>query len=226
MSVPFAGKLFTFPEPDGAEVPLLGWGNQFEAVFETLDGYTVAIDPRPATTTTPTLSDDQTTLLPTGPRVGPVAAATSTATAPPRDPAPRSACAGGGGPRRTVPSSAAGSSGGASAGRPHAPPPPRAPSLLSRRSRPPSVTSRGLCLLIQFPDVPGTITQQEVDHFCNQAGYTGFGNNGSVHDYFLEVSDGKLRYRNVVTAYYTASQHNAVVLHRPGHPLRHAGRGS
>jgi len=65
----------------------------------------------------------------------------------------------------------------------------------------------GLCLLVQFPDVPGTITQQQVSDFCNLAGYSGFGNNGSVRDYFLEVSEGKLRYRNVVTAYYTA-QHN------------------
>ena len=62
----------------------------------------------------------------------------------------------------------------------------------------------GLCLLIQFPDVPGTITRDEVDNFCNKTGYTGFGNTGSVYDYFLEVSSGKLRYKNVVTPYYTA----------------------
>ena len=67
----------------------------------------------------------------------------------------------------------------------------------------------GLCILVQFPDVPGTITRQQVDNFCNQAGYTGFGNNGSVRDYFLEISEGKLRYRNVVTAYYTAQQNRA-----------------
>ncbi|HJQ56482.1 MAG TPA: M6 family metalloprotease domain-containing protein [Vineibacter sp.] len=64
-----------------------------------------------------------------------------------------------------------------------------------------------MCLLIQFPDVVGTISQQEVDNFCNQAGYSGFGNNGSVYDYFLNVSDSRLRYKNAVTAYYTA-QHS------------------
>ena len=67
----------------------------------------------------------------------------------------------------------------------------------------------GLCILVQFPDVPGTITRQQVDNFCNQVGYSGFGNNGSVRDYFLEISEGKLRYRNVVTAYYTAQQNRA-----------------
>jgi M6 family metalloprotease-like protein len=62
----------------------------------------------------------------------------------------------------------------------------------------------GLCLLIQFPDVPGTISQAEVDRFCNQNSYNGFGNNGSVRDYFHDVSGGRLDYRNLVTPYYTA----------------------
>src|SRR5262249_40406770 len=62
----------------------------------------------------------------------------------------------------------------------------------------------GLCLLVQFPDVPGTIGREEVDDFCNQPGYIGFGNNGSVYDYFLEGSGGRLRYKNLVTPYYTA----------------------
>jgi hypothetical protein len=43
-----------------------------------------------------------------------------------------------------------------------------------------------------------------VDDFCNKPGYTGFGNNGSVYDYFLEISGGRLRYKNLVTPYYTA----------------------
>ena len=41
MASPFVGEIFTFVNPDGSEVTLRGWGNQFEAVFETLDGYTV-----------------------------------------------------------------------------------------------------------------------------------------------------------------------------------------
>ena len=64
----------------------------------------------------------------------------------------------------------------------------------------------GLCLLIDFSDVPGTILRDEVERFCNQVGYSGFGNNGSVHDYFLENSFGRLRYTNVVTPYYRAKQ--------------------
>ena len=67
----------------------------------------------------------------------------------------------------------------------------------------------GLCVLVQFPDVPGTIASAEVDNYYNQAGYTGFGNNGSVRDYFFDVSDGNLTYTNVVTAYVTAANNRA-----------------
>ncbi|MFA6186761.1 MAG: M6 family metalloprotease domain-containing protein [Phycisphaerae bacterium] len=65
----------------------------------------------------------------------------------------------------------------------------------------------GLTLLIQFPDVSATISQADIDNYCNQVGYTGYGNNGSVRDYFYDVSNGNLTYTNYVTAYYTA-QHN------------------
>jgi M6 family metalloprotease-like protein len=62
----------------------------------------------------------------------------------------------------------------------------------------------GLCLLIRFPDVPSTISQTQVDEYCNKTGYNGFENNGSVYDYFLDNSNGKLRYTTIVAPYYTA----------------------
>jgi hypothetical protein len=64
----------------------------------------------------------------------------------------------------------------------------------------------GLCLLIDFPDVPGTIDRDEVEAYCNRPGYNGFGNAGSVYDYFLDNSLGRLRYTTVVAPYYTARQ--------------------
>lgn len=64
---------------------------------------------------------------------------------------------------------------------------------------------RGLCLLIDFPDERGIFTPSEVERFCNQIGYREYGNNGSIHDYFYDVSDGMLVYTNDVTStYYTA----------------------
>ena len=66
----------------------------------------------------------------------------------------------------------------------------------------PTIGSKvGLCLLIDFDDDPATITQAEIQSFCNGTNYTGFGNNGSIREYFADASGGKLDYRNVVTAY-------------------------
>ncbi|MGH2271482.1 LamG-like jellyroll fold domain-containing protein, partial [Anaerohalosphaeraceae bacterium U12dextr] len=62
----------------------------------------------------------------------------------------------------------------------------------------------GLTILIDFSDQPATISQAEIEKYCNQPGYTGFSNAGSVYDYFYDVSNGKLQYTNYVTAYYRA----------------------
>lgn len=62
----------------------------------------------------------------------------------------------------------------------------------------------GLTIPIQFPDVTGTITPAEIEDFCNLVGYSGYDNNGSVRDYFYDVSNRNLEYTNYVTEYYTA----------------------
>ncbi len=62
----------------------------------------------------------------------------------------------------------------------------------------------GLTLLIDFSDQVGTIPQSEIDNFCNQVGYSGYSNNGSVRDYFYDVSGEVMIYENHVTAYYRA----------------------
>ena len=45
MAVRFDGQVFTFSQPDGTPIQVRGWGDQYYAVFETLDGYTVAKNP-------------------------------------------------------------------------------------------------------------------------------------------------------------------------------------
>jgi M6 family metalloprotease-like protein len=69
-------------------------------------------------------------------------------------------------------------------------------------------TRRGITILIQFSDRPADVmhSQATVDAFCNQVGYNGFGNNGSVRDYFYDNSLGRLTYTSQVTAYITAPQ--------------------
>ena len=203
MSVPFRGKRFTFTQPDGSALDVVGWGDQHHATFETLNGYTVVEDPATGFYQYATVSPDGDDLVPTGGRprhVSPAAlgltpglrisaeAAKAKAMEPPGLPPGRSRWEE---RRRQFKESLRAAAAGPGLGL--APP---------QRQTVGSFT--GLCLLIQFPDVPGTITRQQVEDFCNMPGYTGFGNNGSVRDYFLEVSGGKLDYRNVVAPYYTA----------------------
>jgi M6 family metalloprotease-like protein len=208
MPVPFSGEEFTFYNPDGSEIRVRGWGDQFAAVFETLDGYTVVKDPESGFFHYAALSEDKASLVPSGTRVGErepqllnlpqhvrirADAAKAKAQAAQKATGVR--------PRwqqRRQQRRQQGASAESETEAEEAEPPLPAATVGNYV---------GLCLLIQFPDVPGTITQQEVTDYCNQPGYSNLGNNGSVRDYFFDVSDGKLNYTNVVTSYYTA-KHN------------------
>ncbi|MCX8094333.1 MAG: hypothetical protein N3E50_09250, partial [Candidatus Goldbacteria bacterium] len=61
---------------------------------------------------------------------------------------------------------------------------------------------KGLTILIEFPDERATIPRSEIENYLNQIGYTGFGNKGSIRDYFRDISSNKLDYINIVTDYY------------------------
>ena len=62
----------------------------------------------------------------------------------------------------------------------------------------------GLTICVDFSDEPETIPITEVDDYCNLTGYTGYGNNGSIYNYFYDVSGGNLEYTNIVVGYYRA----------------------
>ena len=66
MPVPFFGKEFAFVQPDGTTLRVRGWGDQEQAVFETLDGFTVVRDPVTGFYQYATVSDDGEDFLPTG----------------------------------------------------------------------------------------------------------------------------------------------------------------
>lgn len=200
MSFPFFGEEFTFTQPDGTRLAVRGWGDQNRAVFETLDGYTVTRDPVTGFYQYATVTPDRTELRPTGVRPGiadPEILGLRAGLRVSREAARAQAELGSGLPKprweirreRTK----------------------AVKRVMSEANILPAPPSRqtvgdfvGLCLLVQFPDVPGTIPQDEVDAFCNQEGYTGFGNQGSVFDYFFDNSVGKLRYNTIVAPYYTA----------------------
>ncbi len=206
MSTPFNNEEFTFTNPDGSTIQVRGSGNQYYAVFETLDGFTVVKDPDTGFYKYAQLSDDENQLLPTDAKVGEI------------DPQSLGLQ-----PHiRIRPDSAKQKALSAHQQQGE-------PSRWQVRRRQKKAQLRGimpttgpdalplatvttgnyvgLCILIRFPDVAETISQPEVSNFCNLSGYNGFGNNGSVRDYFYDNSRGKLTYTNVVTEYYMAA-HN------------------
>ncbi|KMQ52097.1 M6 family metalloprotease domain-containing protein [Chitinispirillum alkaliphilum] len=64
----------------------------------------------------------------------------------------------------------------------------------------------GLTILIDFPDQRSNVTRAQANNFHNQRGYNLDNNNGSVYDYWHDVSGGKLSYTNVVTDYVRVSR--------------------
>ena len=203
--MPFSGKRFTFHQPDGSALHVRGWGDQHYAVFETLNGFTVVRDPLTGFLEYADVTPDGEELRPSGARprlASPSAAGLEPGLRLSTRAAKARAMEGAGLPpgtsrweeRRRELKQAIRAVAAAPPGLALAPP---------RRETVGDFV--GLCLLIDFPDFPGTVPQAEVEAFCNQTQYSGFGNNGSVYDYFLESSGGKLRYTNIVTPYFTAS---------------------
>lgn len=202
--MPFTNRRFTLTQPDGSQFEALGTGNQHQATFTTPDGYVVVQDPVSGFFQyAEDVADGQP--LPSGVQAESVDPSRLGMTARAASPTEQ------GDVRRFV-----------SAGLP------RSRSRWQvRRERtltrglaalangeislaPPQRQTvgqfTGLCLLVQFPDMAGTVSRDEVERFCNQPGYAGFGNNGSVRDYFFDVSDGRLTYTNIVAPWYTAKK--------------------
>jgi M6 family metalloprotease-like protein len=196
-AAPFKTRI-SFTQPDGSVVKIDGRGDEFYAVFETLEGYTVVYDTALRAYCYARLSADGSELLSTG--------------APARDLIPAGIHL-----ERHLRISSESIRNQSS--RRHAKwetatgLPQRWQSLKAMAharedgplASPPSHTTTGtrvgLTLLIDFDSDPGTIKQAEIVKFCNGTNYTGYGNNGSIKQYFWDVSNGKLLYSNLVTAY-------------------------
>jgi M6 family metalloprotease-like protein len=197
MSMPMIGREMILTQPDGTTVPVRAWGNQHHAVFRTLDGYPV-IRNRATGYHEFAAVDAEYKLKSVGLRAGidrrPSSPQATTSFSPWQ--------------MQTMARSNAGLPEGTSRWRVRSERKRRraAGSVLDGlRAAPPSRETVGkfvgLCILVEFPDVRGTIDPKEVDRFLNSEGYTGFGNAGSVREYFRDVSQGKVEYTNIVTVY-------------------------
>jgi M6 family metalloprotease-like protein len=202
MASPFIGKTYIFTQPDGTKFEVRGWGDQHYAVFETLDGYTVVRNPSTGFFEIAQVSSDG-TILESAPGPQGNLDGESVAVQPSlrinREAARLRGMQGSlrmGGrrcdQRRIQRKNMA-----------------RAARMLDGPFMAPPQRATvgdfvGLCLLIDFSDEPATIPRDEVERFCNQEGYSGFVNNGSVYDYFHDNSIGRCRYTNIVADYYRA----------------------
>lgn len=61
-----------------------------------------------------------------------------------------------------------------------------------------------LTLLVDFSDTPAPVTVSEVEDWLNKEGFNKDGCNGSVRDYYLDVSNGQLDLTNEVYGWYRA----------------------
>lgn len=193
-AAPVFGKKMKLRQPDGRLVDVRIWGDEYYQIVESLDGFTLIRDPVSRSICYAKPSGGKEELVSSGIALG--------------QPIPESL-----GLKRHLRHShnavrssvsAAQAAYFASAGG-------RAPQVAGTGDPVVTTTSTGtvggICVLVDFSDEPGTIAPQEVSDFCNQIGYSGFGNNGSVRDYFHDVSAGNLTYTNFVPQQYYRALH-------------------
>lgn len=197
-----------FVQPGGAAVDLWGKGDEFYAVFETLDGYTVLFDHARRAYVYASLSPDGVELVSSGLAVGqgdPAALGLEKHLRMSQERIQQEAKA------RFAQWDAETQTSerwlqkktamrafedALAAGKP----------LMAPPSFTTTGTKAGLCLLIDFYDDTNTVPQAEIISFCNGDAYSGYGNNGSVKRYFQDNSNSLLTYTNIVTAYIRMAQ--------------------
>ncbi len=215
-SAPVYGKVCELAQPDGSLVPVRIWGDEFYQVVESLDGYTLIRDPETGAICYADLSLDGAELVSTG------IALTSSNQSKTKttqslseslrnlEPHLRISCES---LAQKVTALREEHAAKMQAGvedwteKVHS----KSSQAFSNSYNVQSTSAntsgevRGICLLIDFPDEPGTIPPEEIDRMLNQPGYSNYENNGSVRDFYFDVSGGRLLYTNYVTSqYYTA----------------------
>ncbi|HSH65864.1 MAG TPA: M6 family metalloprotease domain-containing protein [Bacteroidia bacterium] len=69
---------------------------------------------------------------------------------------------------------------------------------------PPQGKVKGLAIIVDFSDEPGTLQMADFEAFLNGDNYSAYGNKGSVKEYFSDISGGMLEYENIVYGWYRA----------------------
>ena len=183
LAAPHRGDVFQLAQPDGQQVEVRVWGDEFYQRVESLDGYTLVRDPLTSVICYADLAADGRRFVSTGVRAG--------------EPAPAHLTRG-----LTLPADVR----AAEAGKVRQDFLAHEAALLADKNRDPQPSNQGnvlgLTLIIDFSDQVGTVPAASFGDYLNLPGYSGYGNNGSVRDYFHDVSGGALTYNNWVPAAY------------------------
>jgi len=206
-AAPFHDLPISFTQPDGTVIKVRGSGDEFYAVFETSDGYTVICDPALKAYCFALLASDG-QLVSSGVQIHQGDPAALGLTKHLRvDPAIRQEQVR---QRHGLWEEETGvaqrwSEIKADLQQSEAQPSPGGTGTNGTQPSPPTSTTignrLGLTMLIDFDDDPATIPPEEIFDFCNGNNYTNFGNHGSVKQFFKDNSNGLLLYSNVVTVY-------------------------
>jgi M6 family metalloprotease-like protein len=69
---------------------------------------------------------------------------------------------------------------------------------------PPLGKIKGLAIVVDFSDEPGTLAMSEYEDFLNGTNYTKYGNHGSIKEFYSDISGGLIEYDNIVYGFYRA----------------------
>lgn len=183
IAAPHVGETFNFKQPDGSEVEVNVWGDEFYQRVESPAGYTLVRDDE-GWITYADITNDGSELISTGERY--YGDSRSAAPSHRKQRVMLSADA----RYRAVQNSPFYIEENKS----------RAGSKLIKGDVTGDVI--GLTILIDFSDQKSAIPAATLENFLNQKGFNQYSCNGSVRDYYADVSGGAVDYTNIVTAFY------------------------
>lgn len=199
-AAPYSGRQLSFKQPDGTSVSVKLFGDEFYHRMESLDGYTLIRDDLTNWICYAELDSTNTRLVSTGVKCTSETKPSNLTLNKSIDESPsvisskinaeKSRLKGNTNFAAPAPSAQEGMSANTS--------------TVDDPQNPPPNYVLGLTILIDFPDEPATIDKEDLNNLLNQIGYTGYGNNGSVRDYFCAMSNWEFTFENMVTEYYTA----------------------
>ena len=222
LAAPLSGESFTYNQPDGQTFKVNLFGDEFFAYQETEDGYLIIRDKDNGSFCYAQVTPDGASIISTGVKVGQpkplglkpkqrLAAGMAMMKSLPNRNSLKVNEKGQSNYKKKLVSNERGEISNVSRAQASEPQEPASEDDESIRSAPPSsptLNNRvGLVLLASFPDRPGDVTKTvaDIDNYCNAEVYTENGNAASIYSYFKIQSNGKLEYKNNVTAWFTAA---------------------